>query len=232
MLNAEDDVAKKALNDARAFTRSGDYAKALERHEWFHKNALSINPALYGVRLSFALADWKQLGDKYSPALASLKSIRNEGLKALRDGTATPDVFADVSRISEQLGDFDTSVAVFKELHLRHPELARKCFQVAQEILFAKREMELITHYVPNLSSYMQMRIVRYQEIANHVKSRNDPNLVAVLKHFDDELVDTALLLIEISDKKNDLDEAKKIRGQTLEVIDDPRLRSPEPASE
>ena len=64
-----EDVAKKALDDARSYSKSGDYAKALERHEWFHKNALGIEPSYYGVRLSFALSDWMLFLRREPPTL-------------------------------------------------------------------------------------------------------------------------------------------------------------------
>ena len=43
------DEAQKALIDARKYTQSGDYEKALERYVWFHNNALDIRPSYYGV---------------------------------------------------------------------------------------------------------------------------------------------------------------------------------------
>jgi hypothetical protein len=52
------DKAEQALVDARRLAQTGDYAGALEKHVWFHDNALAIRPGYYGVRLSFALADW------------------------------------------------------------------------------------------------------------------------------------------------------------------------------
>lgn len=226
MTDAEDDAAKKALNDARALARSGEFEKALERHEWFHKNALSINPSYYGVRLSFALGDWKDLGDKYPPALASLKSMRDEGVKALFAGTATPDVFHDISSINRALGEDESTVKVFKELHSHYPELAVKCFQMVQETLLAKHEINLFLHYVGDLPSYMQAQIDLHENATGYMKSRYDPHMESSLKHFDDQLVSTALQLIQIAEKKDDPAAAEKIREMTAKIIADPRLRS------
>jgi hypothetical protein len=74
----------KILNGAQDDAQAGRYADALAKHVWFHENALKYQPALYGVRLSFALSYWAQLGDAYPPALEKLKSIRDETAKKVR----------------------------------------------------------------------------------------------------------------------------------------------------
>src|SRR5687768_14091823 len=95
------DEADQALNDARALREAGEFAKALDRHEWYHANALRINPAQYGVRLSFALGDWMKLGKKYQPALASLKRLRDEGTTTIEEGKGTRALFSDVEAINK-----------------------------------------------------------------------------------------------------------------------------------
>src|SRR5258708_507286 len=71
---------QRALEDAERFQREGKYAQSLERHIWYHQNALKYAPAQSGVRLSFALSDWAELGKVYPKALAALRSTRDEAL--------------------------------------------------------------------------------------------------------------------------------------------------------
>jgi hypothetical protein len=220
-----EDAAEKALNEARDFAEAGDYAKALERHEWFHKNALSIRPSYYGVRLSFALGDWKRLGEKYPPALASLKAIRDAGAAALVAGKADRAMFHDVSSINQTLEEDGSTVALLKELHAKQPALAKKCFRFAQETLLAEGEIDLFVEYAGDLSIYMQTQIDRHQDLTGHLRSRKDPSMAASIKHFDDELVETALKLIQIATEKNDPATATKIREMTSKIIADPRLK-------
>ena len=59
-----DKILREAQDDARA----GRYPDALAKHVWFHENALTYAPAMYGVRLSFALSYWVNLGNLYPPA--------------------------------------------------------------------------------------------------------------------------------------------------------------------
>ena len=55
------------LNETQELVRQQRYAEALERFLWFHDHALEHNPGMAGVRLSFALSYWKNLGDVYPP---------------------------------------------------------------------------------------------------------------------------------------------------------------------
>ena len=50
------------LSEAIADRKAGLYKTALAKHIWFHENALSIQPSQYGVRLSFAISYWLDLG--------------------------------------------------------------------------------------------------------------------------------------------------------------------------
>lgn len=224
-----EDAAQKALSDARAFARAGDYAKALERHEWFHKNALAIRPSYYGVRLSFALSDWKRLGEKYPPAMASLKATRDAGLAALDAGTAPAEVFHDVASINRELGEAESTIVLFKKLHTQRPELAKKCFRAVQETLLERGETDLFVHYVGDLPAYMQGQLERYRSVAAMIKSRSDPSSVRSIKRFEDQMVQTALKLIQIATDRKDSTAAGKIRQMTSAEVNDPRLNAAAP---
>ena len=49
------------LREARAAAKAGRYEEALDGYIWFHENSVNI-PGLGGVRLSFALVSWIDLG--------------------------------------------------------------------------------------------------------------------------------------------------------------------------
>ena len=65
------------LNSADEDRASGNYESALQKHLWYHRNALKHDGAQYGVRLSFALSDWADLASKYPPALTALLKERD-----------------------------------------------------------------------------------------------------------------------------------------------------------
>jgi hypothetical protein len=122
------DVAKKAYDDAKRLFKDGDYAGALERHEWFHEHALEFEPGYYGVRLSYALGHWRKLADVYPPAMTSLLSIRDRDSQRLLDGIGSPQLLHDVDSINAVLQQTDATLALFRTLEIAHPELARQSF--------------------------------------------------------------------------------------------------------
>ena len=145
-----EDEASKTLKDAGAFVRAGEFEKVLERHQWYHANALSVEPSQYGVRLSFALSGWKKLGDKYPPALASLINLRDQGIQAALDGKAAPESFHDVISINRTLKEEAKSVALFKTLAEKQPEFAKKCFRYMDDTLVGTGELELFRNTAGN----------------------------------------------------------------------------------
>lgn len=61
------------------------YAEALGIFVWYYDNALKYNRSEYGVRNSFTLSQWIQLGKDYPPALAELQKIRDAKTKLFLD---------------------------------------------------------------------------------------------------------------------------------------------------
>ena len=140
---------KKALEFAHTFKEEGKYAEALEMHEWFHFNCLSIDKAFSGVRLSFALKDWLELADHYPTARVRLIEIRNQNIEEIKKGNWTFEDFNDVVGISRALDDGLTAVEIFKEINKQGMENGRaeKCYSVVFNLLIDFHEKELCRQY-------------------------------------------------------------------------------------
>jgi hypothetical protein len=100
----------------RAYIAEQRYEDALAEVVWFHENALRFDESYYGVRLSFALRDWMQLGKDYPPALEKLRAIRDEKEGELRAGERKRDTFHDVEAINRHLNEVGRTATLFKEL--------------------------------------------------------------------------------------------------------------------
>src|SRR2546426_6861906 len=112
------------LDEARRLARQGKFEQALQKHIWIHDHVLEANPSYYGVRLSFALADWIDLGKKYPKALEALKAIRDKKTSRLMAGEDDRVVFHDVQSINQYLGESKATVELFKQIQARQPEFA------------------------------------------------------------------------------------------------------------
>ena len=160
----------RILDEAEEDARQGRHAVALAKFLWFHRNALKHDPALYGVRLSFALSSWFELGQEYQPAMDALKKTRDDALRDFKrargkegehptDGPADAqsllsflgpafESFHDFAAINETLGEASLTVSVFEELDREHPESARRLFDIAKEALVRAKAYALCGRYL------------------------------------------------------------------------------------
>ena len=215
--------ARKALHDAKAFGASGDFAKALERHEWFHENALACDPALYGVRLSFALSYWMELAGKYPPALASLLALRDGGTAALESGHGGAELIHDVQSINKKLGEGAETIRLFRTIDQCNPELAKQCFRFVQDELLDSGETELFCRYADGLPAYLRDKIGHFGDLRVHLQAGPHASAEA-LQRFESRLADTTLKLADIATAQGDFTMAGYLKKMAAKVCDDPRL--------
>ncbi|WP_395742664.1 hypothetical protein [Prosthecobacter sp.] len=217
-----DDEAQRALQDAQALARAGEYEAALERHEWYHTNALRISPAQYGVRLSFALSDWKRLGEKYPPAMAALTALRDQGTQTVLTGKAPPELFHDVVSINHTLSADDASVKLFKKLDETQPAFAKQCFRFVQDALLSAGEMDLFARHCGDSARYLKGKIAEHQRLMAVI--RQHPDSGQSQQHFENRLVTLTLALSEYAAAQSDPNLASHLKEMTAEIIADPRL--------
>ena len=80
------------LKETRDMIKEDKYPEALDRCLWFHDYALEKQPAMKGVRLSFALRDWKSLADVYPPALTAMKETRDKKIEEINVNGGTKEL--------------------------------------------------------------------------------------------------------------------------------------------
>lgn len=141
------------LRKGQAAAEVGDYETALSEYVWFHNHALEYRPSLYGVRLSFALSYWKNLGDVYPPAMLALRNICSDKTAALLRGEKNRELFHDVASINEYLGEDRSTYGLFQTLDQHAPTFARECFTLAVDAIVAANDLELAARYAPDPES-------------------------------------------------------------------------------
>lgn len=125
------------LQRAQRAAAQGRYRDALRDHAWFHAHALEHDPALSGVRLSFALRDWAQLAQAYAPAHDALGAIRDAAANTLLAGGGDAALFAELLAIDRYCDDVFLSYTLLLELErAAHPACAT----------FARLALPVIVH--------------------------------------------------------------------------------------
>ncbi len=217
------DEARKALDDAREFTREGKYKEALERHIWFHNHALDKEPSYYGVRLSFALSDWVALGRKYPEALDALKKIRDEKTARLVGGEDSEPLFHDVESINSALGDRGATVELFRKLDDGRPVFAASVIDMAGEPLVKAGEFGLVKKHMRDPDKRFDTAKEMYERGLEYAKTSQVPEAArgAHERLFSAEIV----RIITVLEKTGDKEKAADIQRKALAVLDSPAIR-------
>jgi hypothetical protein len=145
------------LNEAQADATGGRYADALARHMWFHEHALEVEPAMAGVRLSFALLYWHRLGDQYPPAKAKMVEYRDRARDDVLAGRNVRQAFMDLDALNKELGQRAASAEVFRQLDQRYPQLAPETFRSASPSLVLTKSYDLLAKYAKPPEDYARM---------------------------------------------------------------------------
>jgi hypothetical protein len=211
----------RILSEARDDTAAGRYADALEKHVWFHENALKYAPAMYGVRLSFALSYWKTLADAYPPALDALKAARDRAAEDVRAGKDVRHSFHDLAAINQTLEENAGTKEVFLWLDSERPRDAEKVFDVAERSLVEAKEFAVCGKYLDPDDSYSRMARI-HQENLRLAKTDLGPEL----GDFGDRIfahdAATLVALLVLNDRRP---EAERIAQQALLESEDARLK-------
>ncbi len=243
----------KILSDAKDLMEKGQYEEALQRQLWYFNHALEYDQGQVGVRLSFALSQWMELGRRYPKAKQALIEIRDRDARALADGQGNSGLFADVSNINRELQDEDATYALFKTIREQDPQLAQQCYFWAEDLLVAKGEyqwcydymgdpqlrFDSIRHlYELNLSNQKRMADTqqRTKQMIAEMNRKNGrtnppafspPDTTTMLKKFTvDRFVGSARQLVEILVATGHKPVAETIRDEAVTVLDDARLKS------
>jgi len=217
------DKAQEALNEARKFAAEGKFEESLERHVWFHEHALEVRPSYYGVRLSYALSDWAELGKMYPKALQTLKGIRDEKTSRLLAGQVDRQLFHDVESINDHLNESLATVELFKAIQATRPDFAASIYDLADEALIAAEEYVLAAKYLTEPLSRFEFAKDNFVEGMENAKtSQNTDQRRRAHEHI---FADETVRLIVVLSKTGNQALAREIRSKALSVLDSPTIR-------
>lgn len=216
---------EKVLARARKYYEQGNYEKALQDHIWFHDNALKYKPSLYGVRLTFALLDWIELGKKYPKAHNELIEIRNRKAYQIRKKRGTQELFHDVKSINTYLHENQRTVDLYKEMTDCDFDLAKQCYSLAKDDLIAHQEFELCNQMMEApMFIIRDMRKLLEQNIAIYKTNQwaDEAHLEWTIKYYLEETEFTLIVLVN----NRRFVEADRLLAKAGEDIDIARIIS------
>lgn len=138
------------LTEARSAAREGAFPEAVRLYDHFFEHALENDPSFYGVRLSYCLGEWAELGKAYPPALDALVKKKDEALQLLAQ-TRDPERFKDFSSICQCLDCPAEPVRVFHQYHLADNGFAATLVHIVWGELIAAKAWETCSTYLVNV---------------------------------------------------------------------------------
>ena len=218
------DEADEALEQAQQFAAQGKFEEALQKHIWYHDHALEINEAHYGVRLSFALSDWIDLGKKYPKALDALKDIRDKKTSRLVAGENNRPLFHDIVAINEELGESLATVEAFKKIQAARPDFASSVAELADKALFDAKEYELERKYLGD-------PVARFDSLKRNLDcgieyAKTCEAASRSRQAFEHNFTHDVVRLIVLLDKTGDRDIARQIQTKALAACDNAAIRA------
>jgi hypothetical protein len=213
--------AQNRLREAVQMAQAGRHAEALSEYEWFHNHSLDEEPALHGVRLSFALSYWFELGQSYPPALASLVAIRDDKARRVLEGCGSWDLFSDVSAINETLGNEAATYDLFLSIHAISPEFAKECSRVAFPAIFHSQDYALARTFLPEPEASLRRAIEMLNENMEWAAATTDDEARAAHQEaFTSMCVEDVSRLLKVLRETGSTELAHLLYGQALELVD------------
>jgi hypothetical protein len=217
--------AHERLHAAQQAAREGRHEEALRELVWFHHHALEEDRALRGVRLSYALYDWIELGKVYPPAQQALVDLREQKAQILRLGAGRRDLFIDVVAIDERLGQACATYELYLALAERYSELAARCAQSALPAIVAVKDYRLADQVRFNPEIRIREHAAQLRADIHRIKNRSfvrAPQRWAMVKHY----AESVRRDVEISAGVGRHDEARRLTALAADLIYDPSLRA------
>ncbi|GGX82726.1 hypothetical protein GJV26_05900 [Massilia dura] len=222
--------AHEVLERARAARLEGRHEDALRDHLWFHENALSVEPALAGVRLSFALRDWIYLAEQFPLARRVLQGLRDRDTMRLlndsEDGTVAPrDLFRDVVAINSALGEERATHDLFVRIDIQAPAVAAQCADLALLAIAAAEDFTLARRYLGDPAarvSALAANLNAYTaELVKTAGTSSAPALLSFVLNYTKEV----RLVVEVLRRQDEDELAEQVSRAALEELKSDALR-------
>lgn len=158
------------LNEAREDRHANRFDQALQKHIWFHRNAIKHQIGMYGVRLSFALSDWLELAKIYPPALEALEAEAADAEQRVLAGDINRvELFHDMISINRTLNQNAKSVALFKQVDATDPRDAKMMLHYVKQQLLNAKEYELMRKHIDPRES-LRMSFISYDSLDRMIR--------------------------------------------------------------
>jgi RNA polymerase sigma factor (sigma-70 family) len=212
------DVVQSRFKKAQDLARNGQPAEALREFLWCYDTGMRQFPSLVGVRSSYLLGELTALGKTFPPALAALRERRDAVETRLLTSATDSDAALDYGPLNHALGEDDKTLVVFDSLPANDRRREPLRYNVADQLLEARRYAELV-----QAMPYQRMKgnFERTTEFSDRAGGRGD-QITIVRRHASE----SAAKNIEALAGAGDLDHAREFLGKVVAFDNTPETRA------
>ncbi|MHB9138790.1 MAG: hypothetical protein ACYC4Q_05240 [Victivallaceae bacterium] len=222
-LNVFAEDMSKYLMDTQKMAQEGKNEEALKRFIWLYDHSLEHEPAFHAVRTSYLLSYWKELGNKYPPALKALQEIRDKETELIKNGKGTFDTFQEVTSINEQLMEIEKSIELFEFMDKKYPALAKRYWPLIDSKIIAAKKFDLARKYIPDFMKKFNKSVLSYKE--NILRYETTGDLKNYKEYNENSFIGETLDLIAVAEAIKDRKAAEQIRAKAFGILPDSRLK-------
>jgi hypothetical protein len=222
--------AHDVLERARAARLEGRHEDALRDHLWFHENALSVEPGLAGVRLSFALRDWIYLAEQFPLARQALQGLRDRDTTRLLNADDTPnaglrDLFRDIAAINSALGEERATHDLFVRIDIQAPALAEQCADLALPAIAAAEDFTLARRYLGDPAARVSALAANLNAYTGELVKTGGTSSAPALLSFVLNYTKEVRLVIEVLRRQDEYELAEQVAQAALDELKSDALR-------
>ena len=213
------------LDEIRDLVDARHFQQALDKHIWFHEESKS-SAGMGGVRLSFALSSWKELGENYPPALDALKAVRNKDKDLLLSGEGGFGNFHDLFAINRTLEVDNETVDLFFILEAKYSnEDTEMFYMIMEDLLINGKHYETVRMYIGDLIlKYESLRYKREQNLS-YAKDSLGAERSMFLNLANETFITDVMKLISLSQTIDKNDDAIEIQKRAMAYIDNDKIK-------
>lgn len=201
------------LSEARSDVKNKNYEVALLKYIWINEHSLEHRFSFIGVRNSYALDEWYEMGQKYPQALEKFHEYRNNAKQKVKNKDNMIMNFGDFQSFNQYSDKQQETIDLFSWIEINAPFIADKIYIYAKKDLYKFNEYKTLNKYIKPL--------FEFNHAAMLLKSHNEESNHSDEMMFSNEVVYIITVLI----KNNRIDETKDIITKASQVITDPSFK-------
>lgn len=200
-------VGEDDLSKIDTLIEEKKYAEALAAHQKYFND--SKGTSYSGVRLSFGLSSWAELGKTYPPAHMALAQLATERKNIIHAGKADFDVFHEYTSINSYINRQDESIETFLYVEKHHPQQVQRLYPLVEDILIAKKQYDIIKKYASDpIYEFEGLRNNRERSLSQLRKKQPGYTLEQINAEFDQKYK----TLLETTEKIGMPEEAAELK--------------------